>query len=157
MNRRRAGPLPDRSWSEAIAGLLIGAGFVAIGGLPGVASAIGVGIVWLYFPAVYVVALGFGLLAALTIDGVASIESLAVGISLFAMLLAPATGLYRSKTLVSTTVLATGVLSLVFAVAFTTAGTLWIATLALAASWAVAAYGVHRYERVILGLARGSS
>jgi hypothetical protein len=49
------------------------------------------------------------------------------------------------------------VLSLVFAVAFTTAGTLWIATLALAASWAVAAYGVHRYERVILGLARGSS
>jgi hypothetical protein len=157
MTRLTTEPLPGRSWSEAVAMLLAGAGFVALGGLSGVASAIGIGIVWLLLPSVYAVTIGYGLLAAFTIDGGVSLNALIVGIGLFAMLLAPAARLYRWETLVFVIVFAMATLFLVFAIAFATTDTLRSAALALAVTWAVAAYGVHRYERMILGLAGGSS
>lgn len=157
MSWRTAKPLSGRSRSEVIAMLLAGAGFVALGGLPGVASAVGIGTVWLLLPSVYAVAIGYGLLAAFTIDGSVSLDALITGIGLFAILLAPAVGLYRRETLVSVIVFAMVTLFLVFGIAFATTDTLWSAALALAVTWVVAAYGVHRYELMILGLAGGSS
>lgn len=140
-----------------IAALVAGLGFVLVGGLAGVASALAVALVWLFLPAVYAVALGHVLLAALTVDGGTLLEFIVVGLGLFAVLLAPASRLYERETLVSVTVFAAGVLFFAFGIAFTTADVLWIASLALVVLWALAAYGIHRYELVTLGLVEGSS
>lgn len=157
MRGRVTEPLSDRSWPGVVAVLVAGVGFAAVDGLPGVTSAIGVGIVWLLLPAVYAVALGYGLLAALTISEGASIEALVAGLGLFVILLTPAPRLYRRQTLVSATLVTAGALLVVFGVTFATTGALWTAAVALAVAWTVAAYGVHRYELMILGLAEGSS
>jgi hypothetical protein len=157
MSRRLPGPLSSRSWSEAIVVFLVGVGFVVLGGGAGIASAIGVGIVWLLLPMAYAVTLGYGLLTALTIGEGASLEALVVGVGLFVMLVVPAARLYRRRTLVAVTLLTAGVLLVVFGIVFAAADALWVAAGALAVTWAVAAYGIHRYERMILGLAGGSS
>ena len=149
--------LPDRSRAEVIAVLVAGIGFALVGGPAGVASALAVGVVWFLLPAVYAVALGHVLLAALTVGGGTPLEFVGVGLGLFAVLLAPAARLYRRETVVSITVFAAGALVFAFGITFTTAGALWIASLALVVIWVLVAYGIHRYELVTLGLVEGSA
>lgn len=157
MRRNALRVLPDRSRMEIIAMLIAGVGFALVGGLAGVASALTVGIVWLLLPAVYAVALGYVLLTALTVSSSTLFEFIVVGFGLFAVLLAPTSRFYRRKTLISVTVFAAAALFSVFAIAFTIADTLWIEVLALIVTWALAVYGIHRYELVVLGIVEGSS
>lgn len=142
----------DRSRAELLAALVAGGGFVLLGGLPGAASAAAVGLVWLVLPAVYAVALGHVLVAALTIGGVAPLAVLTAEFGLFAMLLTPAATLAQRETLVSMTVFVLGVFAFVFGIAFLVSEVLWIGALVLLLVGVFASYGLHRYELVILGL-----
>lgn len=149
--------LRNRSRTGAIAVLVAAVGFVVLGGALGAASALAVATVWLLFPAVYAVAIGHVLVAALTVGGATPLDLLVVELGLFAVLLSPAATLYRREMIVSVTVFAMGALVFTFGIVSTTSDALPVPVLALVATWTLAAYGLYRYELVSLEHVEGST
>lgn len=136
----------------AAVGLVFASGFE----LAGAASAAVIALVWFVFPVVYTIALGHILVAALTVDGFSTIAIVIAELGLFGILLTAAPTLYDRGTVTSMTVFMLGLFVFTFGIAFVTSEALWIGALALLVVGAIAAYGMHRYELVSLGLVEGS-
>lgn len=150
--------LSERSIREIVAVVIAAIGLVLISGLElaGVAGAAAIALVWFLFPVVYTIALGHVLVAALSVDGFSTIAIVTAELGLFGILLTATPALYDRGTVTSMTVFMLGLLVFTFGIAFVTSETLWIGALALLVVGAIAAYGMHRYELVSLGLVEGS-
>ncbi|WP_255170530.1 hypothetical protein [Natrononativus amylolyticus] len=140
-----------RPWAEGLAAVaLLVACTVVVGPLGALAGIVAV-VLWATLGAPYAVAGGTVALVAAVPDGLDPISVGLVGAGFLAVLLAPAVhtpapGRFAAVTVAS----ALGLGGLAWAVA--RAGPLWLAGAVLLGALATAAYGLHRYELVRLGL-----
>ena len=156
--------LPDRLFDDertrlgAVGVVVAGIGLVALAGLPGVVAAVLLAVAWILLPATYAFAVGQIALVALASDG-ALVGFAAVEVGLLGVLLAPATRLADPVPPVALAV-AWVLAGVALAWASTGAGAPldpWLAGLALVTLTALAAYVVHRYQLVALGLVADDS
>lgn len=160
----------ERTRVGAAAVLVAGLGLVAAAGLSGVAAAAVLGIAWLLLAPTYAFAVGqvavvafaagggpFGAAAGL-LGGASSVEVVGIVIAevgLFGLLLAPATALANPRGPVALAVgwaLGGGALAWISAESGLAP---WLAGLVLLGATGLAAYVLHRYQIVALGLAEG--
>jgi hypothetical protein len=111
--------------------------------------------IWLFFPVVFTIAAAFVLLATL-VTSVTVIDVAFVGLGVILVLAGRTSELERAGTLLSTTVFVAAVCFLVVALVLSLDRALWIAAGVLLVALVTAAYGVHRYELVSLGLVTDS-
>lgn len=154
-------PRPRSEWTLlGVFGIVVtGAVFALVGGLFGVLLTLAFAGLWLYLPAVYSYAVGHVLALGISPRAVTPVELLFVELGLVAVLLGPLvvstdgddggerSDLRRSVIGAGSALFAVVVVSLAFV------ESLWINAALLAVAAGVAAYALHRFERVALGLA----
>lgn len=144
-------PRGGRPWAELLAASALLAACAVAGGAPGALAGLAALAVWVALGAPYAVAGGTIALAAAVLDGLAPLSVALVGAGFLAVVLAPAVrtpapGRFAAVTLAS----ALGLGGVAWAVA--RVAPLWVAAAALLGALGLAAYGLHRYELVRLGL-----
>ncbi|WP_331234076.1 hypothetical protein [Natronorarus salvus] len=146
---------PERTqtptWIGSIALLATVSAFALVGGIQGGVAATALVPIWLLLPGIYVVAFGHILLAAFVGD-LSVVSVLAVEIGLLLLLADAAYAHHRPGTLFANAVFAAGGLVVVVAVILAGDGRLWITAGGLLFAFGAAAYGIHRYELVSLGV-----
>jgi hypothetical protein len=151
---RRTVTRPTRSWFGGIGLLGTLAAFGVFVPLPDVLLALALVPVWVLTPAIYTVALGHVILLPIA-TGLAGPELLAVELGLLAVLLGPAFAAERTWTLIAAAVVLFGTLLLAVAVTLQLVDVIWPAAVVFANLALLAAYLVHRYELVRLGMIEG--
>jgi hypothetical protein len=156
-----ADPRPRDEWTllGVFGVVLTGAVFGIVGGLVGVLLALAFGGVWLFAPTVYSYALGHVLALGISARAVTAVELLFIELGLVAVLLGPLViatdgddGRVRS-TLTRSVLGAGSALFAVVVVGLAFVESLWPTAALLTVVAGLAAYGLHRYERLALGLA----
>jgi hypothetical protein len=131
---------------------LLSVAFWLVGGFPGVFAAAVTIAIWYAFGVPFAIATG------VVFAGAAGVESLSavalVGFALFAVSLVPATLARTPSRHVFATVLLTTGLGTVTAL-LASATQLWLVALGVLASLAIGAYGLHRYQLLVLGILSG--
>jgi hypothetical protein len=154
-------PRPRDEWTllGVFGVVLTGAVFGIVGGLVGVLLALAFGGVWLFAPTVYSYALGHVLALGISARAVTAVELLFIELGLVAVLLGPLViatdgddGRVRS-TLTRSVLGAGSALFAVVVVGLAFVESLWPTAALLTVVAGLAAYGLHRYERLALGLA----
>jgi hypothetical protein len=125
-----------------------------VGGVAGVGLAAAFVAVWLLVPAVYSYALGHALALGATAGALPVVELLFVELGLLAVLLGPLTrpGRLGRRTVARSTIGLGFVLFAAVVVGLAVREDLQVATVVLLLAGAVLAYGLHRYELLVLGL-----
>lgn len=139
------------TWLDGIGALVVALVVTIVAGLPGVVTGAILLTLWYTMPTVYGVAFGHLIVAALFTDGVSLQYLLPAEAGLCALLVGPALNLDHPWWRVLVT--SGGAISVGMAtlVVYRWRGAYWQAIAVLAIGCAIAAYGMHRYERVALG------
>lgn len=161
MSRSDATARSNRSGGRVRGTRLSGAGAVAVvlafgafGGLAGLAAGVAVAVGSLVLPATYAFAFGHvALLFALPSPTLRQIAAVELGLA--AVLVSPMAGTDGGRRLIAATALCFVGLAAVVAPASLAVDPLWTVAAALVALVAALSYGVHRYERLRLGLLEG--
>jgi hypothetical protein len=154
-------PRPREEWTLlGIFGVVLtGAVFAIVGGLFGALLALAFGLAWVFVPTVYSYALGHVLALGVSARAVTAVELLFIELGLVAVLLGPLViategGVEQVRSTLTRSVLGAGsALFAVVVVALAFVESLWLTAALLAVVAGLAAYGLHRYERLALGLA----
>lgn len=137
------------------AGLVLAtAALWSIAGLPGLAAGLLAIGAWAVAPATLAYAVGQTLAVPL-LGSVDVLPLVAIEIGLLGVLAGPLAGVDRQIEALLTFVVATGGFAGIAWLVLGAGEPVWVATVAMALVAATTAYGVHRYERVRLGLVEG--
>lgn len=137
--------------------VVFGGGMGSVAGVPGLVAGVGVAAVWYALGTPYAIAVGHLLLAALvpTVPPLPALAAVELGTLL---LLAGDAGVTAGPGRRSIAgLVAFGGLLAALGAARSVTEELWLLAAALVGVTAVAAYGLHRYERVRMGLVEGAA
>lgn len=156
-------PRPRSEWTLlGLFGLtLTAAVFAIVGGLLGGLLALAFGVLWLFVPTVYSYAVGHLFALGVSAQALSAVELLFIEMGLVAVLLGPLVASTienedenNLRSLRSRSVIGAGsALFAVVVVGLALVEMLWVNAVVLLAIGVLVAYGLHRYERVSLGLA----
>lgn len=145
---------PDRSGPGGLAALAAAGVVGALAGPPGLAAGLALVGAWYALGPAYAFAAGQVAVAAL-LGGAALARLAAAQAAVFAVLVAPDVGDGRGRRLAAGTALGAAALGAAAALAQGAWDATWITAAVVVGGVAVAAYGLHRYELVATGAARG--
>jgi hypothetical protein len=148
--------LADRSRTSAVGVVLATAAFSVAAGPTGLLTSIAVVITWCLLSAPFAFAVGQLAFIVLFPAGSSLSQLALIEVGLLSILLGSVLRLDKPGRAVTVIVLAFAGLGTSAWVGFKMADTLWPAVLTVAASAIIAVYGLHRYERVRLGLVEAS-
>lgn len=140
-----------RAWGGWIACIVLVIAFSIASGLWGAFAGATVTLVWLALGTPYALAAGFVLLLALTPEGIEPFSVLLIGTGFVALLLAPTITATASRAYAISAVSAT-VTAGAFSWLLLQSQPVWIVAVSLIGAFALATYGLHRYQRLRLGL-----
>lgn len=144
---------PGRHRPLAVLGLVLASAGFVLQSPVGVVAAVGLVVATRYAPAPFEVAFGVVAFAAL-VESPAGTQPDLVAVGLLALLAASGPSLRRATGRVAVAIAAVPTLGLAggYVVAPTVGLPAWLGAVAVASTSALLLYGVHRYERVTLGL-----
>ncbi|WP_458190820.1 hypothetical protein [Haladaptatus sp. NG-WS-4] len=147
----------SKTWLDGAGALLVAIVYTVATGLPGLIAGGMLILMWYLLPTLYTFAFGQLLVAALFADGVALRYLIPLEPGLISVLVGPLLTLERPYWRLRMTVGVAILLGIGIVYIYQWLGEYWQAIGILTVVFALAAYGMHRYERVALGLVEDSA